>query len=99
MKRLLFIATNKYLLSITIFLVWMLFFDQKDIFSNFQRKKELNNLMQKKQYYLQEISKTKQELADFQSNTLTIEKFGREHYMLKKDGEDVYIVEDTLITK
>jgi cell division protein FtsB len=77
----------------------MLFFDQKDFFSTLEKRKELNSLVEKKQYYQQEIEKAKQELTDFQSNPAAIEKFARERYMLKKDGEDVFIIEDTLATK
>ena len=61
--------------------------------------KEYNSLKEKKQFYVHEIAKAKQELQDFQSNAVAIEKFARERYMLKKDGEDVYIIEDTLTTK
>ncbi len=99
MKNLQHIITNKYLLSIAFFLVWMLFFDQKDIFSNLDKRNELSTLKEKKAYYLQEISKAKQELTDFQSNPAAIEQFARERYMLKKNGEDVFIVEDTLPQK
>lgn len=99
MKNFQHIVTNKYLLSIAFFLVWMLFFDQKDIFSNLDKRNELSTLKEKKAYYLQEISKAKQELNDFQSNPAAIEQFARERYMLKKNGEDVFIVEDTLSQK
>lgn len=99
MKTFLKIITNKYALAGIVFLVWMLFFDQKDFFSNLEHNRELSNLKQKKQYYQREIDKTKQELIDFQSNPTAIEKFAREHYLLKRDGEDVFIVEDTLATK
>jgi cell division protein FtsB len=99
MKKISSILFNKYLLAIGFFLVWMLFFDQKDFFFNIEKRKELSVLKEKKAYYQQEITKAKQELTDFQSNPAAIEKFARERYMLKKDGEDVYIVEDTLVTK
>jgi cell division protein FtsB len=99
MKNITPLLTNKYLLAIGFFFVWMLFFDQKDFFSTLEKRKELNSLVEKKQYYQQEIKKAKQELTDFQSNPAAIEKFARERYMLKKDGEDVFIIEDTLATK
>jgi cell division protein DivIC len=99
MKNIAPLLTNKYLLAIGFFFVWMLFFDQKDFFSTLEKRKELNSLVEKKQYYQQEIEKAKQELTDFQSNPAAIEKFARERYMLKKDGEDVFIIEDTLATK
>lgn len=99
MKNIAPLLTNKYLLAIGFFFVWMLFFDQKDFFSTLEKRKELNSLIEKKQYYLQEIEKAKQELTDFQSNPAAIEKFARERYMLKKDGEDIFIIEDTLANK
>lgn len=75
-------------------MVWMLFFDQKDIFSTLEKRKELKELKNKNAYYIKEIEKSKMELIDFQSNPAAIEKFAREHYMLKKDGEDIFLVED-----
>ncbi|MCZ2222415.1 MAG: septum formation initiator family protein [Chitinophagales bacterium] len=94
MKKIPFFITNKYILSITFFIVWMLFFDQKDFFSTLEKRKELRDLKKKNAYYLSEIEKSKKELIDFQSNSAAIEKFAREHYMLKKDGEDLFIIED-----
>ncbi len=99
MKNITAIITNKYLLAIGFFLVWMLFFDSKDFFATVEKRKELSSLKEKKTYYLHEIEKAKQELTDFQNNPAAIEKFARERYMLKKEGEDVYIIEDTLATK
>jgi len=94
MKKIPFFLANKYILSIIFFMVWMLFFDQKDIFSTLEKRKELKELKNKNAYYLKEIEKSKTELIDFQSNPAAIEKFAREHYMLKKDGEDIFLVED-----
>ncbi len=94
MKKIPFFLANKYILSIIFFMVWMLFFDQKDIFSTLEKRKELKELKNKNAYYIKEIEKSKMELIDFQSNPAAIEKFAREHYMLKKDGEDIFLVED-----
>ncbi len=99
MKKIPSILLNKYLLAIGGFLVWMIFFDQKDFFYSSDRGHELKKLQEKKDYYTAEIAKAKQELSDLQGNPAAIEKFGRERYMLKKDGEDVFIVEDSLATK
>ncbi len=99
MKKIPSIILNKYVLAVSFLLVWMIFFDQKDFFSDMDRRAELKKLRQKKEYYTTEIAKAKQELADLQGNAAAIEKFGRERYMLKKDGEDVFIIEDTLATK
>jgi cell division protein DivIC len=94
MKKIPFYLTNKYILSITFFIVWMLFFDQKDFFSTLERRNELRELKHKNEYYLKEIEKSKKELIDIQSNSAALEKFAREYYMLKKDNEDIFIVEE-----
>lgn len=99
MKKIAPILLNKYILAIGFFFIWMLFFDQKDFFSTLEKRNELKSLQEKKAYYVLEIEKAKQKLTDFQSNPAAIEKFARERYMLKKEGEDVFIIEDTLATK
>lgn len=99
MKKLTSIITNKYFLAGGFFVVWMLFFDQRDFFQQRERNAELKKLEAKKQYYLNEINKTQQELNDIQSNPAALEKFARERYLMKKDGEDIFIIEDSLEAK
>ncbi|MBX2931181.1 MAG: septum formation initiator family protein [Chitinophagaceae bacterium] len=94
MKKISLFLANKYILSISFFIVWMLFFDQKDFFSTLEKRKELRELQSKNAYYMKEIDNSKRELIDFQTNPAALEKFAREHYMLKKDGEDIFLVED-----
>ena len=99
MKKLGLILTNKYLVVSVFFVVWMLFFDQRDFFQQRERQKELDKLEAKKKYYQQEITRTKKELEDLQNNPAALEKFAREHYLMKKDGEDIFIIEDSLAAK
>ena len=95
MKKAIRFIANKYILTILGFIVWMCFFDQRDIFNTIEQKKTLNDLLAKKHYYEQEIATAQQELTDLQNNSIALEKFAREKYLMKKDGEDIYIVEDT----
>ena len=95
MKKITTILTNKYLVTSVFFIVWMLFFDQRDYFQLKDRQAELNKLEAKKRYYVKEIEKTQKELEDLQHNPAALEKFAREHYLMKKDGEDIYIIEDS----
>lgn len=99
MKKVANIITNKYLVASVFFVVWMLFFDQRDYFQLRDRQEELKKLEAKKRYYVQEIEKTKKELQDLQNNPAALEKFAREHYLMKKDGEDIYIIEDSASLK
>jgi cell division protein FtsB len=95
LKKFTSIITNKYLVALSFFVVWMLFFDQRDYFQQRDRREELKKLEAKKHYYVQEIEKTQKELTDLQNNPAALEKFAREHYLMKKDGEDIYIIEDS----
>lgn len=95
MKKIISILTNKYLVVFSFFVVWMLFFDQRDYFQQRDRQAELKKLEAKKRYYVQEIEKTRKELTDLQNNPAALEKFARERYLMKKDGEDIFIIEDS----
>jgi len=99
MKKIPSFLLNKYFIATAFFLVWMLFFDQKDFFSRMERKAEEKKLLEKKRYYQDEITKAKQELVDLQNNPAALEKFARERYLMKKNGEDIFIIEDSLSTK
>ena len=99
MKKFASVITNKYLVTTAFFVVWMLFFDQRDYFQQRDRGDELKKLEAKKRYYVNEIEKTQKELTDLQNNPAALEKFAREHYLMKKDGEDIYIIEDSAAPK
>lgn len=73
----------------------MCFFDQRDILNTIEQKGKLNQLLAKKHYYEQEIASAQQELTDLQNNSISLEKFAREKYLMKKDGEDVYLIVDS----
>jgi cell division protein DivIC len=83
---------NKYLLTGVFFVVWMLFFDPKDILSGVERKAKLNELQSSELHLKHLISESRQELQLLKHNAASIEKYAREKYMMKKDNEDLFIV-------
>ncbi len=100
MQKITKILTSKYAIAGAFFLVWMLFVDQRDFFQQQERKAELEKLEMKKRYYQTEIDKARKTLTDLQTNPAALEKFARERYLMKKDGEDIFAIEDsTAITK
>ena len=86
---------NKYLLTGVFFIVWMLFFDPKDIFSDFERRDKLNELQNSEQHLKQMITQSQQELDLLKNNAQSIERYAREKYLMKKDNEDLFIVKST----
>ncbi|RYY09818.1 MAG: septum formation initiator family protein, partial [Chitinophagaceae bacterium] len=65
---------NKYFLTAVVFAGWLLFFDDRDIVSQFRHNRELNQLEQSRDYYLQEIRTTSAELEKLKSDPATLEK-------------------------
>lgn len=83
---------NRYFLTFLAFFIWMLFFDQHDIISQMKLKSELNKLRDDKQYYKEELTKTKSDLEDLLTNPARLEKFAREKYLMKREDEDVFVI-------
>ncbi|MEO5594230.1 MAG: septum formation initiator family protein [Chitinophagaceae bacterium] len=91
---------NKYLLTAVGFAIWMLFFDDRDLYVTvLKQRHELNDLRTSKQYYEQQITGTKKELDQLKINAFTIEKYAREKYLMKRDNEDLFVVEPAKETK
>jgi len=85
---------NKYVLTLIGFTIWMLFIDDRDFYvTYFRQRNELNALLLSKQYYEQQISDTRDELGHLKVNAATIEKYAREKYRMKRDNEDLFVVE------
>ena len=98
-QKILSILANKYLIALIVFGVIMLFTDHNNIFEQMDRKQELKELQEKKAYYQQEIEKTKKQLADLSNNSAALEKYAREKFLMKRDSEDVFVVDSNNVSK
>ena len=85
---------NKYFFTLLIFLVWMLFFDNNNFIAQYKLNSTLSDMEMEKEYYLSEIEKDRQATFELITDTLTLEKFGREQYLMKRDNEDIYLIVD-----
>lgn len=84
--------SNKYMWVLLFFSVWMLFLDNYSYFDHRILNKEIEELEDNKKYYQEEIKKD-QENIKLLKNPTQIEKYAREKYFMKKDSEDIYIIE------
>jgi hypothetical protein len=94
-KRIQFIPPffrSVYFVTAMLFVVWMCFFDENNVFTQYRRHAELSDLLEKKRYYLEQIAKTDKEYLELTTNPATQEKFAREHYRMKRDNEDVFVI-------
>ena len=73
----------------------MLFFDA-NVELNREFKKEIKELNTTINFYKKEINEDKKTITELQ-DSLQLERFAREKYLMKKKNEDIYIIEfDTL---
>lgn len=86
------ILTNLYVLILTIFVIWMLFFDTNSLMIHRELRKEIKNLEKTQQFLQTEIEKDKK-IIEKLSDTNELEKFAREHFYLKKKNEEIYLIE------
>jgi cell division protein FtsB len=83
---------NKYLLTLIIFIIWILLLDSNNLISRRKEIKNLRKLRADKEYYLQRIEEDKRKLYELKTDDKNLEKFAREQYRMKKPDEDLYIV-------
>jgi cell division protein DivIC len=83
---------NKYLIAGIAFIVWIFFFDPKDIPSTINRIETYSKLQKNEQHMNKLIVETSKDRNLLKTNSQTIEKYARENYMMKKDNEDLFIV-------
>ncbi|HTR31217.1 MAG TPA: septum formation initiator family protein [Puia sp.] len=89
---------NRYVLTGTGFVVWMLFFDSRDLItSHFRERHELIRLEESKKYYEQQISATRRELDRLKTNPAVLERYARERFLMKKDNEDLFRIREDSI--
>ncbi len=86
------ILTNIYVLVLTVFVVWMLFFDTNSLLIHRELKKEIKNLEKTQDFLQNEIEKDKKIIKKL-SDSNELEKFAREQYYLKKKNEEIYLIE------
>lgn len=74
------------------FLVWMFLFDANDFVKQYDMYTKWHELEAERDYYLKNIDVVKKERAELLSSPELLEKFAREKYIMKRPGEDVFIL-------
>lgn len=87
---------NKYAIASVAFIVWVGFFDRNDLVTQWKYHMQLHDLQQKKAFLEQQIQQTSREQQALQSSPEKLEQFAREHYFMKKDNEDLYLIDSSM---
>lgn len=90
-----FIKRYKFSLGIIVFFViYMLFVDEYNLIRIRKDSKKLQTLKTEKAYLLKKIEKDRQQLQTLETDTDALEKFAREEYLMKKENEEVFVIQE-----
>ena len=84
--------SNRYLLIGILFIVWMIFFDTNSYLIQRELNKEIRSLNMNTEFYSNETEKDL-EFIEGMSDLEQIEKYAREKYYLKKEKEEIFLIE------
>lgn len=76
------------------FLVWMIFLDSNDLINRFRMTAKLRSLEHEREYYQEKIKEVEQDRAELMGTTELLEKFAREKYLMKRDNEDIFVIDE-----
>jgi cell division protein FtsB len=85
-----YVYKHKALITIGLFVFYMIFFDKFNIRSQIKIYRNLSELKDKKLEYQHMIVQAKADKLDLEQN---FEKFAREKYHMSRKDEDVFIIE------
>lgn len=79
------------MVTLIVFAVWMMFFDQHNMINQIELRAELYQLESDKEYYQAEIEQIREDLDELLSDDAKLEKFAREKYFMKRANEEIFV--------
>ena len=90
------VLSNKYFIILLLFLIWMVFFDENSFLNHWELDREIDNLEKSNEYYQDQIEQDKK-VIDNLNDPDSLEKYAREEYKMKKENEEIFLIEyDTI---
>ncbi len=89
-----FFGFNSYQVIILIVLILLLFFfGDSSIFKHRKYERQISELHEQIEFYHKQIDMDKAKLNELKSNKENLEKFARENYLMKKENEEIFVIE------
>ena len=89
-----FIGRHKYLITLVVFGVIIVFLDENSLIQRAKHKEEINTLNHEITKYRKQFEEDTRKLKELTNNPEALEKIAREKYLMKKPNEDIFIFEE-----
>ena len=91
-----FVRRNKYLITILVFSVIIVFVDENSILRRVKYAHEEQVLRDEIEKYRNEYEESTRRLGELAADSGAIERVAREKYLMKKPNEDIYVFEEDI---
>lgn len=82
-----------WMISIIIFILLITVFDKNNLIEVWKLNQQLNELESQRDYYQQKITQDSAILENLKDDAF-LERYAREHYLMKRQGETIYIIKE-----
>ena len=89
-----YIRQHKYLITILVFLLIIVFLDENSLIQRAKHQREINALKTEIEKYRKQYEEDTEMLKELEENPEALEKIAREKYFMKKSNEDIFIFEE-----
>ena len=92
-----FFGRYKYIITLLIFGVIIVFLDENSILRRMEVSNEARNTRNEIEKYRKDFEESTLRLNELDADSNSIERIAREKYLMKKPNEDVYVFEEDLV--
>ena len=92
-----FFGRYKYIITLLIFGVIIVFLDENSILRRMEVDNEARNTRDEIEKYRKDFEESTLRLNELDADSNSIERIAREKYLMKKPNEDVYVFEEDLV--
>lgn len=86
-----FIKRHKYAVTVVLFILFVSVADENNLWSRYQRRVEIGNLMREIDKYQAQYDAETAQLEALDHDPEAIERVARERYFMKRPNEDVFV--------
>ncbi|MDR0699158.1 MAG: septum formation initiator family protein [Tannerella sp.] len=85
---------NKYWLVTILFFAFTFLIGDSSLYRRYRYNEKIRMLENEIQRYKKEVEHNKKKIRELQTDKIGLERFAREEYLMKKEDEDIFIIEE-----